>query len=431
MEFHPVANIFPLIQGEEYQSLKTDIFINGLLEPIWLAPDGRILDGRNRWRACVDAGIEPRFRQYEGNDSTTAMIRFVLSLNKERRHLTSSQMAAAAIKAEEIMTALEAEAKERQKESGRLYGENHPKEVDKIFYQPLPENGRTPQTIDTAAELFGTNRQYVSKAKSLNQTAPDVLEQVANGKLSISDGGKLAKLPKKKREKVIDRLGDKKTNVNKLIREVEREEQIAAIEPVKSSWLYVGDMRQVGSEIPDDSVNMIFTDPPYDKEAVKLYGALAALALRVLKPGGICLAYSGQLHIPHILPLMSEHLEYMWLCGIGHSDGSTWFKKWNLDNQWKPLIMFGKPPIVPYWKRFNDFVSGGKEKADHEWQQSLSEAEHYIKSLCVPGGVVLDPFLGSGTTLVAAKKLGMQYIGIEIDEVTAFNAEKRVNDASE
>ena len=74
--------------------------------------------------------------------------------------------AAAAIKAEEIMTALEAEAKERQKESGRLYGENHPKEVPQIFGEPLQSNGKhANESTQAAAELFGTNRQYVSKAK--------------------------------------------------------------------------------------------------------------------------------------------------------------------------------------------------------------------------------------------------------------------------
>ena len=57
MEFHPVSEIFPLMQGEQYDQLVQNIRDNGLLEPIWLHED-QIVDGRNRYRACLDAGVE-------------------------------------------------------------------------------------------------------------------------------------------------------------------------------------------------------------------------------------------------------------------------------------------------------------------------------------------------------------------------------------
>lgn len=112
LEFHSVANLFPIVEGEEFDLLVDDIRTNGLIEPIWLHPDGSIIDGRNRYRACLIAGVEPRTRRWDGIGS---LVEFVISLNLRRRHLTASQRACLAA---EILPLLEAEAKLRQATSG-------------------------------------------------------------------------------------------------------------------------------------------------------------------------------------------------------------------------------------------------------------------------------------------------------------------------
>ncbi len=86
MKPHLYANIFPLLEGEALDSLVDDIRANGLLEPITIH-EGLILDGRNRYRACEAAGIEPQFLKFDGDDP----LGFVLSLNVHRRHLSESQ----------------------------------------------------------------------------------------------------------------------------------------------------------------------------------------------------------------------------------------------------------------------------------------------------------------------------------------------------
>jgi hypothetical protein len=85
MEYHQLASLFPLIDGAEFDDLVADINEFGLREPI-VTFENRILDGRNRFRACVAAGVEPIFTDYEGDDP----ISFVVSLNLRRRHLNES-----------------------------------------------------------------------------------------------------------------------------------------------------------------------------------------------------------------------------------------------------------------------------------------------------------------------------------------------------
>lgn len=86
LALHPLCTLFPRMSGTEFDSLRDDIKANGLREQIILLDD-QVLDGGNRYRACLDAGVAPDFRQYNGNDP----VQYVLSKNLLRRHLTAGQ----------------------------------------------------------------------------------------------------------------------------------------------------------------------------------------------------------------------------------------------------------------------------------------------------------------------------------------------------
>lgn len=88
-ELHPLCTLFPRMRGAEFAALRDDIKANGQREPIILH-DGMILDGGNRYRACLDAKVEPSFMKFGGGD----VVSFVLSANLHRRHLTAGQHAA-------------------------------------------------------------------------------------------------------------------------------------------------------------------------------------------------------------------------------------------------------------------------------------------------------------------------------------------------
>ncbi|EDY19024.1 hypothetical protein CfE428DRAFT_3201 [Chthoniobacter flavus Ellin428] len=91
---HPLAELFPLMPEQDLKDLANDIQTSGLKAPITIH-EGMILDGRNRYRACAVAGVEPRTRQFPQGEDALA---FVLSVNLHRRHLTESQRAMVAAK---------------------------------------------------------------------------------------------------------------------------------------------------------------------------------------------------------------------------------------------------------------------------------------------------------------------------------------------
>jgi hypothetical protein len=87
-DFHPLANIFPLMQGDEFDELVGDIKRRGLYESIVIF-EGKIIDGRNRALACEKAGVEPRYKEFEGKPDEIG--RYIISANILRRHLKPSE----------------------------------------------------------------------------------------------------------------------------------------------------------------------------------------------------------------------------------------------------------------------------------------------------------------------------------------------------
>jgi hypothetical protein len=165
------------MQREEFTELVVDIKAYGLLEPIWLH-EGKILDGRSRYQACLLAGVEPKFIQWQGDHQTP--VQFVLAKNLRRRQLTSSQCAVVALNA---LPFLEEEAHERQIELGSTGGRGNKKNLPELIPEGFNKGGAESRT--QAAKLTGTNPRYVCDAKKLSVKAPDLLEEVRMGKKTI------------------------------------------------------------------------------------------------------------------------------------------------------------------------------------------------------------------------------------------------------
>ena len=94
-QVHELAKFFPPMEGEEFEALCKDVKAHGLLNPIVLKDD-KILDGRNRAKACEKVGIKPTYEEFKNGSA----LEFVISQNVLRRHLTADQKAFLAIELE-------------------------------------------------------------------------------------------------------------------------------------------------------------------------------------------------------------------------------------------------------------------------------------------------------------------------------------------
>lgn len=171
-EPHPIADIFPLMLGEEFVALKQDIRAHGLREPIWML-DGMILDGRNRFRACQEVGVAIDTREYQGNDPAA----FVISLNLKRRHLDESQRAMIGARL----------ANMPKHGDGR---NQHTKEGAANLPNPLI-------TQSAAAGMLNVSERLIRSAKKIERTAePELIAAVDHGEISVSTASVLVETPK-------------------------------------------------------------------------------------------------------------------------------------------------------------------------------------------------------------------------------------------
>lgn len=165
-------NIYPEMQPEEFNRLREDIFTNGYdpKNPIILF-EGQIIDGWNRYRACTALGVEPKFQTFTGSEIDAMQI--VIRTNN-RRDLTSSQRAAIAVEAEDLIAVLKAESKERSLANLKKGNEKSDRELI-----PGRENNKPNEVRNQLAETFGTNPRYVSDMAQIKENAPEEFKFVS------------------------------------------------------------------------------------------------------------------------------------------------------------------------------------------------------------------------------------------------------------
>ena len=183
MKIHPVAKAFPSLAAPDFDNLVQDIESNGLIHPIVLTPAGdTIVDGRNRYRACLKAQREPTFTRLADHYSEEEIIQYIVSANLNRRHLSVSQRAM--IAAQHILPALERIAHERKRAAGGDHSSAKAKaEAAHREKSPTPKAKR-PREI--AAETLNISDNVVQRAKAVARVAPVLAERVSRDEISLN-----------------------------------------------------------------------------------------------------------------------------------------------------------------------------------------------------------------------------------------------------
>ena len=215
-DIHPLCKLFPPMLADQFEALADDIKVNGQREPIILF-EGQILDGRHRYKACINIGIDPIVEEYEGTDALS----YVISKNLSRRHLDESQRAMVAAKIANL------------KDGQRLEG--------------APKGAATQSE---AANQLNVSRRSVQRARVvLNKGTEDLKQAVEEGRVPVTVAFKIAELPAEQQEQIIEAPRPDQA-IKKVMRE--QKEKELAHKSIEQSL-----------EWEEEVYGVIYADPPW------------------------------------------------------------------------------------------------------------------------------------------------------------------------
>lgn len=406
--------LVPNHSPSDYQKLKQGIIDYGrIYTPIIVNKNGVILDGHHRYKIWVyelKRSVEeiPQPTVMDFPDELQEKL-FVIRSNDDRRHMNTWQRLEQEITV--VKPLLQEIARRNQKAGVKI-------ETDtSVSNNTQVSIGRVNKQI---GEHVGVGETIVNKAETIIQKGnSEQLQRLRDGKAKVS--------------KIYD-------YITKSEKKLKLQSDLLAItasgrtgETLNES-LFCGDFREQGQEkIKNESVDLIFTDPPYKTEDLPIYKYLIIFADRVLKPGGSLITFAGHYALPTIFEYCkSTTINYWWEICIKHNGAKAKMWKQKIWVYWKPLLWFvkGDKPNETTHNDMADLIESQRpEKLLHYkgWDQSTVEAEYIIKNLTVEHELVVDPFMGIGTTGIAALKLNREFIGVEIDQNTYNIAKNQIN----
>lgn len=406
-----------IVDAKKVEELSESIKQLGLLNPITVNEDGTLIAGMHRLQACKLLGYEEIKANVVSLDNLLAELAEIdENLIRNELHWLDADKQLARRKA--IYEELYPETKQGNTKERNEKVKRHNVVSLKTFTEDV-------------AEKVGVNARTIQRSvKRSNDIVEDIKPKLKELDVSKTEGTLIAKQEPTIQKKIVEIKEAKKISVSDAIKEIKKEEKKEKKEEERNRLAEIGknkeieidfrlgDFEEVFKDIPDGSIDCIITDPPYPKEFIEVWSKLSRFAKRVLKPNGFCVAYSGQMYLPEVMERMSENLDYYWTFAVYHEGQTQIVNGINLMCRWKPVLIFqnGKKKIENTFQDY--FVSEQREKNGHDWQQSKSGVAYLIEMFTNVGDTILEPFAGSGTTMIAAREKGRNVLGAEIDEKT-------------
>ena len=399
----------PELTAEEYSELKKDILERGVMIPIEFDEFGNILDGHHRLKICQELGIKNYPKVIRAGMSESEKITHARKLNIARRHLTSEQKRGL--------------IREQLKET--------PEKSDRQIAQALGVSHPTVAAQRRELEKIGDVEKFTTSTDTLGREQPRLRKTV-----SVFN-------PSKREEKallnpeVVERMQNSNANPvtisKQLLSEAKAERKSYTLNntmPEDICRLFVDDIRNGLLEIEDNSVDFVITDPPYKREYLPLYSDLSRVAARVLKNGGSLIVMTGQSYLPEVISHLGENMSYYWcMTYLTQGQSPQLFQK-RVNTFWKPVLWYVKNNYS------GDFTSDilrspENDKNFHKWGQSFGGMSDIIEKLTNPNDLILDPFLGGGTTGAAAVSMGRKFIGSDIEQENINISHERIKECYE
>jgi N6-adenosine-specific RNA methylase IME4 len=357
MKYHPLANIFPPMEGAPFDALVADIKANGLREPLVMF-GGLLLDGCNRWRAAEAADImitDKDIKQFDPKKDGDPLA-FVISMNLQRRQLDESQRAMVAAKL--------ANLKDGQR-SDVVSG----------------------TSIEGAATLLNVGRASVERAKTVQREAvPEIVTAVEQGHLAVSLGARAAKMSAEDQAEVAARAAKGEINVvRKVIKQKIRKEK----------ELRLG-AKQIA--LPQKKYGVILADPEWKFETWSQLGLVntspdnhyptSALAEIKARDVASISADDCVLFLWGTVPMTPQALEVMAAWGFRYVTNFAWVKDhpgtgyWNR-NQHETLFIGtkGKPPAPAPGTQWSSVIFAPVGEHSEKPERVLEMIEAYFPTL--------------------------------------------------
>lgn len=193
LEYHPLANLFPLIEGKDFDEFCAGIKADGILHDKIVLLEGKILDGRNRYRACMTTGVTAHFETYNANLHGDPL-KYVIGKNLHRRHLSDRQRASIAGK-------LAALAPGRPPTVPEGDEPDAPRPVEET-----PPIGGV--SAEQAGEMLNVAPRQVERARVVHeQGVPELRDALDRGDVPVSIAETVARLPEEEQRREVERRG--------------------------------------------------------------------------------------------------------------------------------------------------------------------------------------------------------------------------------